>query len=211
MKTAVIPLILCIVLIFLTGCFKKGNPGDTGMPDPHHILTQKTVAKVNISYGTDKSIITLRKPDNAYFEILPQIALDVRSTVSLKADDSSWRADICSAICPYDGASTEAFAEYYFKGKLSESQAEFEAFAQDVTDLGIAHMNRPVKLIKSTYKRPNDKKSYEAYFVGFEFEDTVGGKQIGNGLMGFKIYMIDKVLSEKQLKSIFNQLFFIER
>lgn len=211
MKMAVIPLILCIVLIALAGCFKKGDPGDTGMPDPQHILVQKTVTKVNLTYGTEKKIATLRKPDNAYFEILPQNALDVVNTVSLKANDSSWRADICSAICPYDGTSTEAFAEYYFNGKLSDSQTEFDAFVQYVTDLGITHMDKPVKLIKSTYKLPNDKQSYESYFVGFQFEDTVDGKQIGNGLMGFKIYMIDKVLSEEQLKSIFNQLFFIER
>ncbi|MBQ4604026.1 MAG: hypothetical protein IJB16_05425 [Clostridia bacterium] len=211
MKTAVIPLILCIVLIFLTGCFKKVNPGDTGMPDPHHILTQKTVAKVNISYGTDKSIITLRKPDNAYFEILPQIALDVRSTVSLKADDSSWRADICSAICPYDGTSTEAFAEYYFKGKLGDMEEQYDYFNQEITELESSYRGNPVMHIKTTYKKTGDENLYEVRFVGFEFSDKSEGKPNGKGLMGFKLYDPENSVSLAACRGLFSELFFIER
>ncbi|MBE6965314.1 MAG: hypothetical protein E7441_04685 [Ruminococcaceae bacterium] len=211
MKTIVFLVLACIVIFCFAGCNAKDSPEHTGMPDPQHILTQKTVAKVKLAYGTEKSIVTLRKPNNAYFEILPQIALDALSTVSLKADDSSWRAEIFSTVYSESSEQNEAFAEYYFNGKLSDSQTEFDAFVQYVTDLGITHMGKPVKLIKSAYKKPNDKQTCEAYFVGFQFEDAVDGKQIGNGLIGFKIYMIDRVLSESELKSIFNQLFFIER
>ena len=211
MKITVFLVLSCIVIFCLAGCRPKDNPGDTGMPDPNFIRTQQSVKKVNVVYGTEKAVVTLNKPDNAYFEISPAKALERNSSVSLKADDSSWRADICSTVCFDNGISDEEFAQYYYNGVLPDSQKEFELYNQEVTELGITHMNKPVKLIKSTYKKANDNQTYESYFVGFEFDDTDGKKYIGKGLMGFKIYMQDKPLSTSKLKSIFNQLFFIER
>lgn len=211
MKTIVFLVLACIVIFCFAGCNAKDSPEHTGMPDPEVVRRQKTVEKVNIVYGADKASVTLHKPSNAYFEISPERAQSAGERVWLSANDSSWRAEIFSTVYSESSEQNEAFAEYYFNGKLSDSQTKFDAFVQYVTDLGITHMGKPVKLIKSAYKKPNDKQTCEAYFVGFQFEDAVDGKQIGNGLIGFKIYMIDRVLSESELKSIFNQLFFIER
>ena len=55
---------------------------------------QKTVKQVNMMYGTDKLPITLYKPDDAYFTISPGIALNARERVWLRANDSSWSAEV---------------------------------------------------------------------------------------------------------------------
>jgi len=211
MKLAAILTLLCIVVFCFAACRPKDNPEDTGMPDPGYMRTLQSVQKVNLVYGTGKTVVTLHKPPEAYFEISPAKALEAGNSVSLKADDSSWRADVCSTVCFDDGTQGEVFAEYYYKGKLPDDRKEFVYYTQDVTDLGIKHMDKPVKCIKSTYKTANDKQTYESYFVGFEFEDTDGAQCIGKGLMGFKMYMRDRILSENQLKSIFKQLFYIEK
>lgn len=101
--------------------------------------------------------------------------------------------------------------EYHYKGELSHSDEELEYFRQEVTDLGITYMNKPVKHIKSTYKKANEKKTYEACFVGFEFDDTSNGVPSGRGLMGFKIYSNKKEISVSYIKDIFCGLFYPER
>jgi len=211
LKTTVILMLIFILPFLLINCRIQDNPEHTGMPDPEHIRIQQTVEKVNIVYGTKKTPITLHKPDKAYFEILPAKALDAGNRVSLKANDASWRADICSFVFIDDGTSGEPFVEYYYQGTLSDPQKEFETYHQDVTELGIKHQNQPVKCIKSTYQKVNDKQIYESYFVGFEFEDTVGEECVGRGLLGFQIYMRDRLLSQNELKNLFNQLFYMER
>ena len=93
--------------------------------------------------------------------------------------------------------------EYYYKGELSHSDEELEYFRQEVTDLGITYMNKPVKHIKSTYKKANEKKTYEACFVGFEFDDTSNDVPSGRGLMGFKIYS-----NKKKFQSVTSKTYF---
>ena len=181
------------------------------MPDPEFVLKQKTVKQVNMMYGTDKLPITLYKPDDVYFTISPGIALNARERVWLRANDSSWSAEVFGVVCFEKSVQSEAFVEYYYKGELSNSDEEIKYFRQEVTDLGITYMNKPVKRIKSTYKKANEKKTYEACFVGFEFDDTSNGVPSGRGLMGFKIYSIKNEISVSYIKGMFCKLFYPER
>ena len=204
-------ILVCIAVFCYTGRKTKENPRYTGMPDPEFIRKQKTVKQVNMMYGTDKFPITLYKPDDAYFTIPPGIALNARERVWLRANDSSWSAEVFGVVCFEKSVQSEAFVEYYYKGELSNSDEELEYFRQEVTDLGITYMNKPVKRIKSTYKKANEKKTYEACFVGFEFDDTSNGVPSGRGLMGFKIYSIKKEISVSYIKSMFCELFYPEK
>ena len=140
-----------------TCCKAKGNQS-TGMPDPEFVRKQKTVEKVNMVYGTDKCPITLYRPVDAYFTVAPGTALNARDRVWLRADDSSWSAEVLGVVCFENRVQSEAFAEYYYKGELSNSGEKLECFRQEVTDLGVTYMNKPVKCIKSTYKKANEKK-----------------------------------------------------
>ena len=204
-------ILVCIAVFCYTGRKTKENSRYTGMPDPEFVRKQKTVKQVNMMYGTDKFPVTLYKPDDAYFTIPPGIALNARERVWLRANDSSWSAEVFGVVCFEKSVQSEAFVEYYYKGELSNSDEELEYFRQEVTDLGITYMNRPVKHIKSTYKKANEKKTYEACFVGFEFDDTSNGVPSGRGLMGFKIYSIKKEISVSYIKGIFCGLFYPER
>lgn len=204
-------ILVCIAVFCYTGFKAKENPRYTGMPDPEFVRKQKTVNKVNMVYGTDKFPITLYKPNDGYFTIPPGIALNAGERVWLRADDSSWSAEVFGVVCFENSLQSEAFVEYYYKGELSNSDEELEYFRQEVTDLGITYMNKPVKRIKSTYKKANEKKTYEACFVGFEFDDTSNGVPTGRGLMGFKIYSIKKEISAGYIKGMFCELFYPER
>lgn len=204
-------ILVCIAVFCYTGRKTKKNPRYTGMPDPEFVRKQKTVKQVNMMYGTDKFPITLYKPDDAYFTIPPGIALNARERVWLRANDSSWSAEVFGVVCFENSVQSESFVEYYYKGELSHSDEELEYFCQEVTDLGITYMNKPVKRIISTYKKANEKKTYEACFVGFEFDDTSNGVPSGRGLMGFKIYSIKKDISVSYIKGIFCRLFYPER
>ena len=211
MEIIVFLLVVCIAVFCYTGRKTKENPRYTGMPDPEFIRKQKTVKQVNMMYGTDKFPITLYKPDDAYFTIPPVIALNAGERVWLRANDSSWSAEVFGVVCFDKSVQSEAFVEYYYKGELSNFDEELEYFRQEVTDLGITYMNKPVKRIKSTYKKANEKKTYEACFVGFEFDDTSNGVPSGRGLMGFKIYSVKKEISVSYIKGIFCGLFYPER
>ena len=204
-------MLVCIAVFRFTCCKAKENPRYTGMPDPEFVRRQKTVEKVNMVYGTDKCPITLYRPVDAYFTVAPGTALNARDKVWLRADDSSWSAEVFGVVCVENRVQSEAFAEYYYKGELSNSGEKLEYFRQEVTDLGVTYMNKPVKRIKSTYKKTNEKETYEACFVGFEFDDTSNGVPSGRGLMGFKIYSIKKEISVSYIKGIFCGLFYPER
>ena len=204
-------MLVCIAVFCYIGHNAKENPRYTGMPDPEFVRRQKTVNQVNMVYGTDKFPITLYKPDDAYFTIPPGIALNARERVWLRANDSSWSAEVFGAVCVENRVQSEAFAEYYYKGELSNSGEKPECFRQEVTELGVTYMNKPVKRIKSTYKKTNEKKTYEACFVGFEFDDTSNGIPSGRGLLGFKIYSIKKEISVSYIKEIFCERFYPER
>lgn len=203
--------LVCIAVFCYAGCKAKENPEYTGMPDPEFVRKQKTVKQVDMVYGTDKFPITLYKPNDAYFTCAPGIALNARDRVWLRADDSSWSAEVFGVVYFEDSVQSEAFVEYYYKGELSNSNEKLECFRQEVTNLGITYMNKPVKRIKSTYKKANEKKTCEACFVGFEFDDTSNGTPSGRGLMGFKIYSIKKEISVGYIKGMFCELFCPER
>ena len=162
------------------------------MPDPALSARQKAIEKVNIACGAEA--VTLRKPDGAYFDIPPSRARDLLESVRLRAEDGSWRAEVFSAL-PTDG--DEPFAEYYIR-------AGFEGFSREAFPLGISDRGKPVMHIKNTYTDQGTE--YAAHFVGIELEDT---EQVR--FLGFKIYMIDRTLSEKKLAHIFKSLFFTER
>lgn len=211
MEIIVFLMFVCIAVFCYTGCKTKENPRYTGMSDPEFVRKQKTVNQVNMVYGTDKFPITLYKPDDAYFTIPPGIALNAGERVWLRANDSSWSAEVFGVVCFDNSLQSDSFVEYYYKGELSNSDEELEYFRQEVTDLGITYMNRPVKHIKSTYKKSNEKKTNEACFVGFEFDNTKSGVPFGRGLMGFKIYSIKKEISVSCIKGIFCELFYPER
>ncbi|MGN0450862.1 MAG: hypothetical protein ACI4FN_01930 [Acutalibacteraceae bacterium] len=205
-------LMLASIAVFrFTCCKAKENPRYTGMPDPEFVRRQKTVEKVNMVYGTDKCPITLYRPVDAYFTVAPGTALNARDRVWLRADDSSWSAEVFGVVCFENRVQSEDFVEYYYKGELSNSGEKLECFRQEVTDLGVTYMNKPVKRIKSTYKKTNEKETYEACFVGFEFDDTSNGIPSGRGLLGFKIYSIKKEISVSYIKEIFCELFYPER
>lgn len=193
MKTVILFILVGAILLCIASCRIKNNPGDTGMPDPYFIQTQKSIEKANIVYGADESPITLRKPKNAYFSIAPSVALNRNKSVHIKANDASWQADVYYAL-------NEPFVVYYYKGVVND----FEYFYQEITDLGITHFNKQVKYIKSTYKNPNEKDVYEIHFVGFEDAES-------DGIIGFKIYSPEKELSATYLRDLFSELFFQER
>lgn len=192
MKIAILFVLVGALFLCIASCRIKNNPGDTGMPDPDFIQTQKSIEKVNIVYGAD-DVITLRKPKNAYFSISPSVALNRNKSVHIKANDASWQADVYHA-------QNESFVEYYYNGVVKD----FEYFHQEVTDLGITHFNKSVKYIKSTYKNPNEKEVYEIHFVGFEAAETTG-------IFGFKIYSNEKEISVNYMRNLFSELFFQER
>ena len=73
------------------------------MPDPEFVRKQKTVEKVNMVYGTDKCPITLYRPVDAYFTVAPGSALNARDRVWLRADDSSWSAEVFGVVCFENG------------------------------------------------------------------------------------------------------------
>ena len=202
---------VCIAVFRCTCCKVKENPRHTGMPDPAFVRKQKTVEKVNMVYGTDKCPITLYRPVDAYFTVAPGTALNARDRVWLRADDSSWSAEVFCVVCFENRVQSEAFAEYYYKGEPGNSGEKLECFRQEVTDLGVTYMSKSVKCIKSTYKKANEKKTYEACFVGFEFDDTSNGIPSGRGLLGFKIYSIKKEISVSYIKELFCELFYPER
>lgn len=198
-------LILVITMLFsFISCKQTDKPQDTGMPDPNIIRVQDSVRWVNMVYGTD-NIITLYKPDDARFEITPPANQNATKKVSLMHNDKEWRADIGGIL-----SSEEPFAEFYFDGTLSNAD-EYESFNQEVSDLKMNFMGNSVFLIKTTYKKSGDENIYESYFVGYEFEDTLDGKPIGKGLMGFKIYGLKNEVSVSTCKMIFAQLFYTER
>ena len=92
--SSVILMLASIAVFRFTCCKAKENPRYTGMPDPEFVRKQKTVEKVNMVYGTDKCPITLYRPVDAYFNVAPGTALNARDRVWLRANDSSWSADV---------------------------------------------------------------------------------------------------------------------
>lgn len=197
--------LVTVMLFSFISCKNKDNPRYTGMPDPDIIRVYDSVSRVNMVYGTDNIKITLYKPDDARFEIMPTANRDAVKRVSLMHNEKEWRADIGGVL-----SCDEPFAEYYFSGTLSNAE-EYESFSQEITDLKWDYTGNPIFLIKTTYQKTGDENVYESRFIGYEFEDTLNGEPIGKGLMGFKIYGLKNNVPVSTCKGIFAELFYPER
>lgn len=183
-------LALAGVMIFcFAGCRTNGAPKNSGMPDPYHTGKWVSVKKVNMTYGTDKTIVTLSKPHSATFTFYGDDPLNAGNRVELKANNNTWKAEI-RGYFPGDAP----FVDEYFLGDN-----------QEIEDSGMSHMNTPIKIIRYSYKA--DEKTVNECFIGFEFADT----EHGRGLMGIRFHSFKSPLSKNTLKGIFNELFFIER
>ena len=164
---------------------------------------EDAVNKINMKYGDDEVSITLYKPDDAFFSVDSEDALDAGDIVIMLADDYSWDAEIMG-YKHFEGiGSNEPFVEYYFDGAVSDNYASYE---QEITDLGIDYEGKPVKLIRYTYKDVGDEEEYKGCFVGFEYKGTDD-----SGLFGLKIGLFDEELSDSYIKGLFNQMFTCER
>ena len=165
---------------------------------------EDVVEKINMIYGDDEVAITLHKPEGASFAVDSEDAEAAGEIVIMVADDYSWDAEIMGYKY-YEGiGSNEPFVDYYFCGSVVSE--DYEAYEQEVTDLGIDFERTPVKLIRYIYKEVDDEEEYEACFVGFEYKGSDD-----SGLMGLKITAFDEELSDNYIKDLFNEVFFIER
>jgi len=202
----ILALLLAGILVFaITGC----NKGDieAGPDSTEHleedVVSEEVVNEINMTYGDDETSITLYKPDGAFFSVDPEDALDAGDIVIMLADDYSWDAEIMG-YKHFEGiSSNEPFVEYYFDGAASD---DYDAYEQEVTDLGIEYEGKPVTLIRYTYKEAGDEEEYKACFVGFEYKGTED-----SGLFGLKIGAFDEDLSDNYIKGLFKQIFRHER
>lgn len=164
---------------------------------------EDVVNKINMTYGDDKTKITLCKPDGAFFSVDAEDAEDAGDIIIMLADDYSWDAEIMG-YKHFEGISSNVpFVEYYFDGAASDNYTFYE---QEATDLGIDYEGKPVKLIRYTYKEVDDEEEYKECFVGFEYKGTAD-----SGLFGLKIGSFDEELSDDYIKGLFNQIFRLER
>ena len=160
---------------------------------------EDVVNKINMTYGDDKTKITLYKPDDASFSVDSEDAEDAGDIVVMIADDYSWDAEIMG-YKHFEGISSNVpFVEYYFDGAASDNYTFYE---QEMADLGIEYEGKPVKLIRYTYKEVDDEEEYKECFVGFEYKGTED-----SGLFGLKITPSDEELSDDYIKDLFTQIF----
>jgi len=160
------------------------------------------VKKVNMVYGDDKTIVTLRKPEGASFTMIDD-PLGANDIMTICANNYSWDAEIMGYKY-YEGiGSNVPFVDYYFAGSVTEKYASYD---QEISDLGISFAGKPVKVIRYTFKEVDDEEEYKEIFVGFEYNGTAD-----KGLFGLKIYAEDEDLSDNYLRNLFNELTFIER
>lgn len=162
------------------------------------------VTKINMVYGDDETVVTLHKPKNAEFTLGSDTPLDAGDLVGICADDYSWDGEIMGYKY-YEGiGSNVPFVDQYFAGKVNSEK--YTSYEETLTELGIDHMGKPVVVIRYTYTRADDDEEYSECFVGFEYNGTNDC-----GLMGVKITPFDEAPSDNQLRSLFDELFFIER
>ena len=199
-------LLLAGILVFaLVGCndAEVSEEADNSGYSEELDEAEDVVNKINMTYGDDKTKITLYKPDDASFSVDSEDAEDAGDIVVMIADDYSWDAEIMG-YKHFEGISSNVpFVEYYFDGAASDNYTFYE---QEMADLGIEYEGKPVKLIRYTYKEVDDEEEYKECFVGFEYKGTED-----SGLFGLKITPSDEELSDDYIKDLFNQIFRLER
>ena len=202
MKKLLALLLAGIMIFALVGCNGAEVSEET---DNSEVLeeeldeAEEVVDKINMTYGDDKTKITLHKPEGAFFSVDAEDAEDAGDIIIMLADDYSWDAEIMG-YKHFEGiSSNEPFIEYYFDGAASDNYTFYE---QEATDLGIEFEGKPVKLIRYTYKEVDDDEEYKACFVGFEYNGTED-----SGLFGLKIGSFDEELSDDYIKGLFKQIF----
>jgi len=196
MKKLLALLLAGIMIFALVGCNSEDIEGG---PDS----IENSVNKINMTYGDDETKITLYKPEDASFSVDAEDAEDAGDIVIMVADDYSWDAEIMG-YKHFEGiSSNEPFVEYYFDGAASD---DYDAYEQEITDLGIDYEGKPVKLIRYTYKEVDDEEEYKECFVGFEYKGTED-----KGLFGLKIGSFEEELSDSYIKGLFNQMFIPEK
>lgn len=199
MKTVIL-LALVIAIVFLfASCRAGGDPKESGMPDPYRSGKWVTVETVNLTYRADE-MITLHKPHSATFTDYGEDPLHAGSTVGLKANNNTWKAEISAYP---EGAQDAEFVLYYYHG--AADPARYELFEQEVCDAKIEYQNAPVKIIRSVFCKAGEELQEEC-FVGIEFQDGSG-----RGLLGIRFTEFHDPLSDRVLKGIFSELFFAER
>ena len=199
-------LLLAGILVFaLVGCNNaevSEEADNTGYSEELD-EAEDVVNKITMTYGDDKTKITLYKPEDASFSVDSEDAEDAGDIIIMVADDYSWDAEIMG-YKHFEGISSNVpFVEYYFDGAASDNYTFYE---QEATDLGIDFEGKPVKLIRYTYKEVDDEEEYKECFVGFEYKGTED-----RGLFGLKIGSFEEELSDDYIKGLFNQIFRLER
>ena len=199
-------LLLAGILVFaLVGCnnAEVSEEADNSGYSEELDEAEDVVNKINMTYGDDKTKITLCKPYGAFFSVDAEDAEDAGDIIIMLADDYSWDAEIMG-YKHFEGISSNVpFVEYYFDGAASDNYTFYE---QEATELGIDYEGKPVKLIRYTYKEVDDEEEYKECFVGFEYKGTAD-----RGLFGLKIGSFDEDLSDDYIKGLFNQIFRLER
>ena len=199
-------LLLAGILVFaLVGCnnAEVSEEADNSGYSEELDEAEDVVNKISMTYGDDKTKITLFKPDGAFFSVDAEDAEDAGDIIIMLADDYSWDAEIMG-YKHFEGISSNVpFVEYYFDGAASDNYTFYE---QEATDLGIDYEGKPVKLIRYTYKEVDDEEEYKECFVGFEYKGTAD-----RGLFGLKIGSFEEELSDDYIKGLFNQIFRLER
>lgn len=210
MKAAFVLAILGVVIFCFAGCRTKTSPEDTGMPDPYHAGKWVSVKKVNMTYGTDETRITLYKPHSASFTYCGDDPLNAGKLVSVKANNNSWSADFCGYISYDDDTPGDSpFVDAYYHGAPKDKK--YSAYEQEITYPGMNHMGMPVIIIKYSFKEHGDERVHNEYFIGFEFRNTKDGTPHGSGLMGIRFHDFGDTLSESTVRGIFNEMFTPQR
>lgn len=157
-------------------------------------------------YGYDELPFTIYKPGCASFMSEPEA--EGRDMITLVENDNAWVMDIWGAVAFDYGEATDPFANYYFKGSLSELESEYyEIESQNVKNLGVSFDGKPVKRVETVIRDIEDDEVSTDVFVGFELESTNGGKKTGVGLVGFQLYMYEELPSDDELAELFCEVF----
>ncbi len=200
-----------VVALSLAGCEKKVDTDESGVSS-NGSDDAAAVEQVKLYYGTDKQFITLYRPENSEFQIDPDEADDDDNyLVEICENDLAWVMDVWGDVA-YSYGNGDAIAYYYYNGELSEDTQElYTSFEQDVRDLGIEFMGKPVKRIESRSVDEGDDEEDVDIFIGIEFEDTRDGEHCGDGLLGYELSMYDEVPSDEKYIELFKQVFGMDK
>ena len=169
--------------------------------------TYGTLESVEMVYGSDELPVTIYKPANGTLELDVDEADDDLDYVWVSSDDFEWNIDVFSAVSYDVNAASCGFVDYYYKGELHPNDDDYDAFEEEVYQLDVEYMGKPVMVIKYTFTEAGEDYEDTEYFVGVEFEDTYNGERYGDGLLGFKYYMYDQEPALEELGALFCEIF----